>query len=413
MRIAVKKMLIVLKHEMLTILRSKSFLLTLFLIPLVSFIVVLVMGYLRRNEQAPDISELIAPQVEITLQGLVDESGLIREVPAEMRVRLRPYASIEAARAALEQQEIGAFFLIPADYIENGNVFYYRPDFNPIGGLEQSVDIRGLIQHNLLYERAELRARVQNPLEVETVILSSEPVRDPESPIAFFLPYGVTFLFYIIILGSASLMLNSVTKEKQNRVMEILLTSMTPLQMMTGKIIALGILGLLQTIVWTTTGFFLLRLSGQTFALPEAFQLPPSIIVWGILFFVLGYGIYASLMAGVGALVPNLREASQATFLVILPMIVPLIFVSVLIQKPQSAGALFLSLFPLTSPIAMMTRLAATQVPIWQPLAAILLLLATVLLVIRSVAGMFRAQNLLSGQAFNARVFFRALAGRS
>ena len=120
-------------------------------------------------------------------------------------------------------------------------------------------------------------------------------------------------LFYIIILSAASLLLSSVAKEKENRMMEILLVSVTPRQLLTGKIVALGMVGLLQTIVWVGTGRILLARSGTTFNLPIAFQLPPSFLIWGLIFFVLGYAVYASLMAGLGALVPNLREASQAT----------------------------------------------------------------------------------------------------
>ena len=148
-----------------------------------------------------------------------------------------------------------------------------------------------------------------------------------------------------MIFGSASMMLNSITNEKQNRVIEILMTSVTPAQMLTGKIIALGIVGLLQTLVWSGTGFVLLRLSGRTFEIPAAFQLDPVFLLWGLAFFVAGYAVYASLMAGVGALVPNIKEASQATFVLIIPLIIPLMLISALIQKPNGGLSVFLSLF--------------------------------------------------------------------
>jgi len=130
-------------------------------------------------------------------------------------------------------------------------------------------------------------------------------------------------------------------------------------------------------------------------------------------FFVLGYILYGSLMAGVGALVPNLREASQATTLVILPMMVPMFLISVLVEEPNGLISMVLSLFPFTAPVAMMTRLAAVSLPFWQPLLAALLLIGTCYLVVRAVAGMFRAQNLLSGQAFNIKLFIRALLGKA
>jgi ABC-2 type transport system permease protein len=189
------------------------------------------------------------------------------------------------------------------------------------------------------------------------------------------------------------------------------MTSITPTQMLTGKILALGLAGLLQTLVFSLTGFGLLRLSGQAFNLPASFQLSPSIILWGILFFLLGYGVYASLMAGVGALVPNLREGSHATTLIIIPLVIPLMMISILIEKPDDPISVGLSLFPLTSPVSMMTRLAATTVPLWQILLSASLIAITAIIIIRGVAGMFRAQNLLSGQPYQFKVFIKALFG--
>jgi ABC-2 type transport system permease protein len=157
----------------------------------------------------------------------------------------------------------------------------------------------------------------------------------------------------------------------------------------------------------------LLRISGQVLDLPPAFQLPLSILVWGVIFFVQGYVLYAFLMAGVGALVPNLREASQATLLLVMPLILPLLLINLLVQQPNGSVAVGLSLFPFTAPVAMMTRLSVTNVPLWQPLAASGLLVIAGLLVIRSVAGMFRAQTLLSGQNFSLKLLFKALIGKA
>jgi ABC-2 type transport system permease protein len=230
--------------------------------------------------------------------------------------------------------------------------------------------------------------------------------------LTFFLPYIVTMIFYIIILSSSSLMLSSMNTEKESKVLEILMTSIEPRQMLTGKIIALGIAGLLQTVVWSGTGYLLLLISGQSFNLPIAFQLPFSVVLWGLVFFTLGYGLYASLMGGVGALVSNLREASQVTTVIIIPVIIPLVFISALIEDPNGLLAVIMSIFPFTAPITMMTRLSATTVPFWQISLAVVLLVGTVWLVLRAVSGLFRAQTMLSGQTFNIKLFFRALFGK-
>ena len=210
-------------------------------------------------------------------------------------------------------------------------------------------------------------------------------------------------------ITSASLLLTSITSEKQNQVMEILLTSLSPLEMLTGKIVALGLAGLLQMIIWFGSGFFLLRLIGRQFSLGSTFNLPPSVLFWGIIFFILGYALYTSLMAGLGALVPNLREGNQATILVIFPLIIPVFFSSSVAAAPNSPLFLALSLIPFTSPVTMISRLAATDIPLWQLLLSAAILAGTVVIVLRSVARLFRAQTLLSSNPFRPMDFFKAL----
>jgi ABC-2 type transport system permease protein len=169
----------------------------------------------------------------------------------------------------------------------------------------------------------------------------------------------------------------------------------------------------LQAVIWVVTGYAVLRLAGRSFDLPSEFQLPISLMVWGIVFFLLGYAIYASQLAGLGALSPNLQEASQATILVIWPMLIPLFFIVSLIEKTHGALAVGLSLFPLTAPAAMMARLAVGGVPLWQPVLAAALMLVAAAIVIRAVAAMFHAQTLLSGQPLSATRYFRTLLGRA
>jgi ABC-2 type transport system permease protein len=203
-----------------------------------------------------------------------------------------------------------------------------------------------------------------------------------------------------------------VAKEKENRVMEILISSVKPRQLLTGKILGLGLVGLLQTVVWLGSGFLMLRLGGTTLNIPANLQLPPELLIWSIVFFLLGYLLYATIMAGVGALVPNIKEATQATFIIILPLLVPLMLISMLIETPNATLPLILSLFPFSAPVTILTRMAVTPVPLWQILTAIVLLIGTILVLIRAVAGMFRAQILLTGQKFSLGTYLRTLFGK-
>jgi ABC-2 type transport system permease protein len=412
-----KKTFLVFRNEFISTITRKSFLITLFLLPLLGFVMMIVVAGLQKStgtNAGTLINNLIVPSSKTTLEGFVDNSNLATKIPEAYQNRLTRFTNEAEAQTALAKGDISAYYLIDKNYLENGKIIYVRPDFNPLGGSIQSSSIDALMAYNLTGGNLNLFYRVQNPVNTSSVksIDTTAPERDQDNPLTFFLPYAVTFLFYIVIITSASLLLNSITGEKQNRMMELLMTSVTPRQMLTGKIVALGLAGLLQTVIWSGSGLLVLRFSGRNLALADSFQLPASILLWGILFFLLGYAVYASLMAGIGALVPSMREASQLTTVVILPMIIPLMFISLLIQTPNSMLSIILSLFPLTSPVAMMTRLAATQVPLWQIGIALILLILTAAYFVRISASLFQAQNLLSGKSMSAKDFIRAMAGR-
>lgn len=410
-----KKTLLILKTELVNVVTRRSFLLTLFLLPLIGAGVVFVISLLQKSSGTSStdlLGELMRPQATISLEGFVDQSGLVKSIPPGYEQLLEAFPDEASARQALDNGDITAYYIIAADYMDSGDVIYVRPDFNPMGATVSSSPVEALMAYALSGDNLQLSYRVQNPVNETRVNISPVQTRDQANPLTFILPYIVTFLFYAIILSSSTLMLNSITNEKQNRVMEILMTSVKPIEILTGKIIALGIAGLLQTVVWSGSGYLMLLFSNQRFSLGDAFKLPPSVLAWGILFFLLGYAVYASLMAGVGALVPNLREASQLTTFIIMPLIVPLVFISVMINTPNSPLAVVLSLFPLTAPVSMMTRLAATTVPVWQPLLAAALLALTAWLLVQATAKLFRAQNLLSGQGITRKGFLKALAGK-
>lgn len=407
------KTLQVFLYELKTTVLRKSFILTLLLIPLAGLIVTLVLGNRSDNSGVATILlKLTGSEEEITMIGLVDDSKLITTIPEDYSTSILLFPTELEANQALENNQIKAFYEIPENYIAEGDVFVYRPDFNPLSASEDNHIIEKILNINLLQDQKELQTLVVEYPDFKVELLSPEPQRDPGHQLTFFLPYIVTFLFYFVILASASLMLNSVTNEKSNRVIEILLTSVTPLQLLSGKITALGLTGLLQTIVWSGSGMLILRFSGRSLSLPAEFQLPISILFWGVIFFVCGYALFASLMAGVGALVSNVREASQATTIILIPLVIPLMLLAPIIENPNGLLAMFFSLFPLTSPVTMMTRLAAGIVPIWQLLLAVLILVLSSAWVIKSVSRFFHAQYLLSGKEFKLKRFFGLLMGK-
>jgi ABC-2 type transport system permease protein len=404
---------LVLKHEFITTVTRRSFLLSLVLVPVISGLVMLVVSILGQDT-GQIASNLFSPPQKQLVEGFVDQANIVQSLPADVSAeRLKRYSTEQEARQDLTGGTIDGYYLVPPGYLANGEVSYVRKEFNPLTGLDQAGLFGYVLNYNLLGEDQQLTDLYNQPLIVTLESLAEQPVRDQDNPLTFFLPYAITMLFYILILTSAGFMLNNITTEKQNRMLEILMVSITPRQMLSGKIIALGIVGLLQTLLWFGAGLVMMRVVGQPLNLPAAFQLPVSILAWGAVYFILGYALYASLMAGVGAMVPNLREASQATTVMVIPMIIPLLLINALIQDPNGVLSTVISLFPLTAPVAMMTRLGAGSVPLWQLLLSVVLLLLTSIMVIRVVAGLFRSQVLLSGQPFQIKRFLAAFVGKA
>lgn len=407
-----KKIWIVLRTEFINTITRRSFLLTLILVPLVPALILGVVSLIGGDQAADSFGSIFQPaQVTGQVEGYVDQANIISELPEWVAEdALLKYSTEQNARNAIASGEIDRYYVIEPDFIESGNIKYVLAEYSTFSALESTGLIESVVRYNLVGADIQRFETYSNPVLIEWVDLTPDEInRDVSNPLAFYVPYGMTMLFYVLIFTSASLMMNSVAKEKENRIMEILISSVNPRQLLTGKIIGLGLVGLLQMILWTGSVYFLLQLGGRTFELPQELLLRPEVLLWGVVFFVLGYLIYATIMAGVGAFVSNVKEATQATFYVILPILISLMFVSPIIEQPNATLPVVLSLIPLTAPTTIMTRISSGEVPTWQILLSIGLMITMIIFLIRGVAGMFRAQLLLTGQKFNLRKYVRAV----
>lgn len=394
--------------ELKTLLSRRSYLLIIFLVPLIGFVFYFAASLVNRGIAPDGITDLFTPVNSSAPQGIVDQSGLVVSIPSEIKKKISLVDSEDNARKLISNGKISAFFIIPPDYLESGKVDFIQKNYNFLATNNETEIFRQVIT-NALFSDASTANRYLRPMEVTTKYLKDLVEKDFGGAENFWLPYTIMMMFYILIIGASSLMLNSITNEKKNRVIEILLTSTSPIEMLVGKTIALGIAGLIQTTVWLGSGFILLNLAGRQFSLPDAYNLPASLLAFGLIFFLLGYGLYSSLMAGLGALVPNPKEGSQATLAVIFPLIIPLFFSSLVATAPNNPLFVFFSLFPLTSPISMVSRMSATAVPEWQVGLSIIILIGAILFTTRAAARFFRAQELLSGKSFKAKDFVKAL----
>jgi ABC-2 type transport system permease protein len=397
----VNKTWLVFRREVTYMLSRRSFQLTAFGIPLISMGIFLVVGLVNRSAPTMLTELQIVPTIENSqVEGYVDKSGLIQFFPeGEESTSLIAFPDEDAAESAMQAGDISAYYIIPANYIATGEIIYVQPSFNPLRELRHNSQIHHLLQFNLLRGNSQLDNLLETPFKLNTIVLEPTQQTDRSNPWTIFLPYSVMFMYYILILMSASFLVTSLAKERENYLLEIIMVSVSPNQLLAGKIIGLGLIGLLINFLWVGTGLLLLRLGGGRLSLPQEFQLSGSLLVWGILFFLLGYLIYASLMSALGVMLPNMREISQATFILLIPMLIPIMFVGSLVEQPNGWLAVVFSLFPFTSPVAMMMRLTVTQVPLWQIVLSLLLLVGASVLTVRAVAGIFRAQTMFAGSS--------------
>jgi ABC-2 type transport system permease protein len=419
-----KKTLEIIRYEFVSAISRKSFLFVVFGIPILVVVIFAGITLIRSNSSNSEANEQEQESFQYETEGYVDQAGIISSLPEDIPEDiLVPFSSEEIAKLALDDEEITAYYLIPEDYVKTGNLIYVHPKVNPIAEGGQNWVMIWTLYFNLLDGNMELASDVWSPANYVRTDLSkiavgnesaagecSTPGYSCESnALIQLLPIGVMAIIYISIVTGGSYLLRLVSSEKDSRVMEILLLSASPNQLLNGKVIGYCILGFLQVLTWLGAVFMVFKIGGATLNLPPGFSLPISLLVWGLVFFVLGYAVYATIMAGAGALTPKLSQYTSVYFIVSSPLLVSYFFSIMLAMKPHSPLAVGLSIFPLSAPIMMVTRLTVGGVPTWQPVVAAGLIILTAILIIRAVARMFRAQILLSGQPFSIQRYMKAL----
>ncbi len=401
--------------------QRRSVKVVMFVLPIVTVLVLTGIDYLADSQRRPagngQAGETVGPsllsqfvlgnQEEVLPTGLVDESGRITRYPPPADVAFKRYPSRQEAQASLDQGDIGSYYAVPASYLETGEVLLYAK--NAGAGLARQSTLLFLLASNYLEDPA-LVSRVMAPALVQEVDLSQAADEgDEDFGGSFLLGIGVGILFYMTVLSGAGYLLQSLYKEKQNRVLEILLSSSRPLELLAGKMIGLGAVGLLHLAIWSLIVVGTMGRRESVFSNLPLPSLAPATWALVLAYFLSGYLVYASLFAGFGAVAPGPKESSQYTFLLMLPIFLPMWFSGLLLSAPNSNLSLAFSLFPLTAPMAMPMRLAVTAVPAWQWAASLALTLLAAAAILTLATRLFRGQTLLSGQALNLRRLWRLL----
>ncbi len=416
---------LVFAYELRRNLRRKGYLFTTFGIPLIA--VALLLGYLFINSQNTGTADTNPTQTladqfnfqNVGQAGYVDESGLLGD-PGDLSALLKPYADETAAQAAMGAGEIPFYYLIPADYLQTGDVTLVQPRFN-MSQIEDAPLRRLLLNTLSKGVDPQVFQRLVNPsnLQQTNLALTNADSGSQNEGSTFIVVYIFAIALMLSLFATNGYLMQSVIEEKETRLIEILISTVRPGQLLVGKILALGLLGLLQITVWVGSMYLVTRwLGGETLDQTLSvlvtlanIKLPLDILPLLLVYFVLAYFMFAGFYSIIGALSNSLREGPQYAVIFTLPAVLPLYFLALFTTEPNGTIPVILSIFPLTAPLAMTQRLVISNVPGWEVGVSVVLLALTAGGIMWLAGRLFRVQVLLAGQMPKLRDVPRLLRG--
>ncbi|HYH86382.1 MAG TPA: ABC transporter permease [Pyrinomonadaceae bacterium] len=305
----------------------------------------------------------------------------------------------------VKKEELDGYIILPKDIMSSGEVFYYARN---VGDVFTRGQVRNRLTTAVRDERLDARGITR-----ETMRDINQPVKFRASKAGggvegedkgegFFLVFGVGFVIYLTILMYGQVVLGAVIEEKETRIAEILFSSIRSFPLMMGKLIGVSLVAVTQFAIWglafaafTLYGVARLADSGVNIKFPN---LPPSLFAYVILFFLLGYFIYATIYALVGSMVTTAQEGGQLAMPIIMVLVIAFYLVFPVIRSPDSPFAFWVSMVPFFSPITMLVRIVTQTPPFWQIALSLGIGFATVALLVWLAARVYRVGMLMYGK---------------
>ena len=383
------------KHEFLQAIKGVGYIILTFIVPVLALLAI---GSYEL------VTTLIEPSAkEVTIVGYVDEVGIFNDQTDQGSIKLVPYTSREDATRALVHKNVSEYIVIPSDYTSSGTIQRYTLAKELITPPVTAHVIKSFLSWNLLKDdlAPEIITSIVTPLNMEVTRLdeNGEIAREQSSIGNIIVPAIFALLLSFSLMLGASSLIGGLGEEKESRLIEVLFSSVSVRQLLIAKVLALGTAGLMQVIVWLISAPFLLRLASSTFGgFLRGIQLPANFIVLGVLYFVLGYLLFAILSVTVGGISSNASEAQSLAMFYIMMLFVPLWFAGLMINFPDNPIWVVLSIFPFTAPIQIMLRLGVSDVPAWQILTSIGVLGLSVIVGLSFSTKIFRTFMLMYGK---------------
>jgi ABC-2 type transport system permease protein len=386
---------VIISHEYRTRVRAKWFIVSTLLAPLGLALLIAV----------PVIAAILAGDGTEGKIALVDRTGLIASTVVASdtaRFELAGSRTEQNLAAAVQDESIQAYVVIPDNVLDSGTVTMYSRGGS---GIAFSSSIESALEPVITRARLTQRGTdtsvislVEQGVRVIGLKQTDEGVKADASEASAMIGYISGFVIYMLIFLYGSMVMRGVVEEKANRIIEVIASSARPFEIMMGKVVGIGLVGLTQLTAWFVLGSIVTSVAG--IALSSSLPAPdpanpmmqggglsavlaqegialPEIQIVSILMFIFnffaGYFLYASLFAAVGSAVDQEADANSLTFPITLPIGITMLFIGNVIAAPNGTLATVLSMIPLFSPILMTVRVAATDVPWWQLLGSMAL----------------------------------------
>jgi ABC-2 type transport system permease protein len=394
----------VVRHEYTRHVFRKRFLFGLFSVPLMVVVmigVVLLIALSQENGKPlgyVDRSSLLSQAVPMTQPGALQK-----------RIQIISFPSEPQARQALDSGQIQAYFVLGKDYLQTGNARLVALQKEPSqGALDQ---FRAFVRANLLANQPPQVAR--RLAQGDSLLVRSEDGSRQLMQGDWFnllLPIFAGLAFMMAIFTTSGYLMQAVVEEKENRTMEVLVTSVSPMQLMSGKIIGLIGVGLTQFLGWVSFGILGVLLGRNFFSWMQSASLSPSILLWSFIILIPSFVMVASLMVAVGSTVTEAREGQQISGLFTMPVVIPYWFIGLIMKNPNGLLSQLLSFFPLTAPVTLTLRMAFAIIPLWQLALNLLELTLAAALAMWLASRAFRLGMLQYGQRLTLRQLIRRRA---
>ncbi len=361
---------------------------------------------------------LVRRETDATPIGYIDRAGVVQKpLPQDALeelaepVQMIPFKDEADARDALKNEEIQGYYIIPENYFQTTQVEEVYQDSAPSDNARSHF--RALLRFNILADQSpQIAARVVDGAQIIIRSPDGGRVASSDSWLSIVLPLVLGIVFFIVVMSSSGYLMQAVVDEKENRTMEVLVTSVSPGQLIAGKIVGLIGVGLTQLMVWIAFGVLGMFIGGANFpALQEQFA-SISLGSLGLMGLALlpSYVMFAGLMAAMGAMVTNTSEAQQMAGLLTLPIWIPYWLMIPLMKNPNGPIALTLSFFPLTAPLTLVCRLGFTIIPFWQLVLNFLVLCVSAVGAIWLAGKVFRMGMLRYGKRLRWKEIFSSTA---